>query len=84
MQTPIDPWIRVHFKAGGKILHTCHKSMDVSGSIAEWEKWTQTKFPASGDYILDQALLPVQVNKEKNVGQYVEPNVWVVHEVKKP
>lgn len=79
---PFDPWIRVHIKAGGKILHTCHRSMDITGTISEWEAWTNTKFHTSGDYIIDQALVPVKVNTEKNVGQYMEPNVWILHPIK--
>ena len=77
---PFDPWIRVHIKAGGKILHTCHQSMDISGTITEWEEWTRTKFFTSGDYIIDQALVPVHINREKNLGLYKEPNVWFLHE----
>lgn len=76
---PFDPWIRVHIKAGGKMLHTCHRSMDISGTITEWEEWTQTEFHTSGDYIIDQALVPVRVDTKKNRGQYLEPNVWFVH-----
>jgi GNAT superfamily N-acetyltransferase len=79
---PFDPWIRVHIKAGGKIIKTCNKSMEISGTIKEWEKWTNTQFQTSGDYIIDKALVPIRVNVEKNVGNYIEPNVWIVHTVK--
>lgn len=79
---PFDPWIRVHIKAGGKIMHTCHRSMDISGTISEWEKWTNVKFHTSGDYIVDKALIPINVDMKKNLGQYMEPNVWMVHDIK--
>jgi hypothetical protein len=35
-----------------------------------------------GDYIVNNALVPVRVDREKNIGRYIEPNVWVVHNVK--
>ena len=78
---PFDPWIRVHIKAGGKIINTCNKSMEISGTILEWEEWTNTKIQTSGDYIIDKALIPIRVDTVKNTGKYIEPNVWIVHEV---
>ena len=76
---PFDPWLRVHIKAGGKIVGICKRSMDISGSVSEWEKWTGFIFPGSGDYIIDKALIPVNIDKEKGIGKYIEPNVWIVH-----
>ncbi len=77
---PFDPWIRVHIKAGGKIVGICHKSMHISGSVSDWEKWTGLKFPGSGNYVIDKALVPVSIDIEKNIGKYIEPNVWIIHE----
>ncbi len=77
---PFDPWIRVHIKAGGKIVGICHKSMHISGSVSDWEKWTGLKFPGSGNYVIDKALVPVSIDIEKNIGKYIEPNVWMIHE----
>jgi len=81
---PFDPWIRVHIKAGGKIIQPCSRSMDISGTIAEWEEWTNTRVYSSGDYIIDQALVPVQMDREKDMGYYMEPNVWIVHQAGHP
>ncbi len=75
-----DPWIRVHSKTGGRILRICEKSMDISGSLSEWEKWTGMNFPGSGNYVVHKALVPIQVDKENNIGKYIEPNVWIVHD----
>ena len=58
--------------------------MDISGTIAEWEEWTNTMVYTSGDYIIDQALVPVQMDREKDTGHYLEPNVWIVHESRHP
>lgn len=76
---PFDPWLRVHFKAGGKIIGICKKSMDISGSVSEWEKWTDLVFPSSGDYVVDKALIPITIDKKKDIGKYIEPNVWILH-----
>lgn len=78
---PFDPWIRVHIKAGGKIINTCHRSMNIAGTISEWEAWTNKKFHSSGDYIINKALNPVHIDRQKNLGQYMEPNVWIVHPI---
>ncbi len=76
---PFDSWIRVHIKAGGKIVGICSKSMQISGTIAEWESWTNLKIQTSGEYIVDKALAPVRMDIEKDIGKYIEPNVWIVY-----
>jgi len=78
---PFDPWLKVHMRAGGKIIKVCHESKTIRGTRAEWEKWTAMKFPQSGQYIIDGALNPMEMNLEKDEGVYIEPNVWIVHEV---
>ena len=37
------------------------------------------KFPQTGDYVVPGALVPVQIDRERDQGIYVEPNVWMVH-----
>jgi hypothetical protein len=39
------------------------------------------KFPQSGEYIIYGALNPIEMNIEKDEGTYIEPNVWIVHEI---
>lgn len=78
---PFDPWIRVHVKDGGKIIGVCNKSMTIEGSISEWENWTGKKFTDSGEYIIEQALVPVKMNRSQDKGTYIEPNVWIIHEI---
>ncbi|MGO9080216.1 MAG: hypothetical protein ACLQDY_14415 [Streptosporangiaceae bacterium] len=33
---PADPWLRVHIRAGGRILRVAPASMVMAGSLAEW------------------------------------------------
>lgn len=79
---PLDPWIRVHTRLGGKILKPCHESKIIRGTRAEWEAWTGMKFPQSGEYVIPGALVPMEMNVEKDKGVYGEPNVWLLHAVR--
>lgn len=78
---PFDPWLRVHVKSGGQIIKPCHEAMYIPGTVAEWEDWTNMKFLETGDFIIKGALTPVKINLENNIGEYIEPNVWVLHKV---
>jgi len=78
---PFDPWIRVHVKLGARIIKPCYKSMCIKGSISEWEKWTGMKFPETGEYIVEGALTPIKIDCKKDIGEYIEPNVWIVHDI---
>ena len=75
---PFDPWIRLHTRLGAEILAVAERSLDISGSVAEWESWTGMSFPEDGDYVVPGALVPVRF--EDGIGRYVEPNVWMRHE----
>ena len=76
---PLDLWLRIQVRAGGKIIKVCHRSKIVRGTRAEWESWTGMKFPQTGRYIVPGALEPVEMNLEHDRGVYVEPNVWMQH-----
>lgn len=78
---PFDPWLRTHFKVGGKVLVIASQSMIIKGTIPEWEQWAKMRFPESGNYIVPCALTPVVMDCENNVGVYVEPNVWLKHDL---
>jgi hypothetical protein len=75
-----DPWLRAHVRVGGKILSVCHRSMTIEGSIKTWSRWTGRDFSESGTFVIDGALTPVTIDRDKDLGTYVEPNVWVLHE----
>jgi GNAT superfamily N-acetyltransferase len=78
---PFDPWLRVHVRVGAKIIKPCHAAMLIRGSRAEWEIWTGLKFLQSGEYIIPGALNAITMNIEMDEGLYIEPNVWMVHEL---
>jgi GNAT superfamily N-acetyltransferase len=78
---PFDPWIRAHVRAGGRIARGEPASMRYEATVADWRAWTGLPFPGSGDHILDFAAAPVHVDLEADRGVYLDPNVWVIHEL---
>jgi hypothetical protein len=76
---PFDPWLRVHARAGARLVRVCHESMHVPGTIEEWEGWAGMAFPETGTYVVPGALVPVAIDREADRGLYVEPNVWMHH-----
>lgn len=77
--THFDPWIRTHFKIGASIIKVAETSMVIPASIKDWEKWIDMKLPSSGSYIINEGLVPLELDKEANKGVYIEPNVWMKH-----
>jgi GNAT superfamily N-acetyltransferase len=76
---PFDPWLRVHARAGGKIVKVAPRSMVVPGTLAEWREWTDLPFDRTGPVEVPGALTPVHCDVEHDHAVYVEPNVWVRH-----
>lgn len=76
-----DPWIRVHERVGGRILRPAPRSVQISGTVAEWEHWTEMLFPESGEYWFPHGLALLSVDRRRDRAEYWEPNVWMVHEV---
>jgi GNAT superfamily N-acetyltransferase len=74
-----DPWLRAHERLGAEVTGTAPAAMVVSGSVAEWEHWTGMVFPDSGSYVVPRALVPVEIDRERDTGLYVEPCVWMRH-----
>jgi hypothetical protein len=77
--THLDPWLRTHERVGAPIVKVAPESMRVLGTVAEWEEWAGMTFPETGSYVVPGALVPIEVDRERDQGLYVEPNVWMVH-----
>jgi GNAT superfamily N-acetyltransferase len=78
---PEDAWIRLHVRLGGRIVRGAPASMRIAGSVADWEEWTGLAFPHSGVYVPEGAIAPVDIDLEADQGVYLDPNVWVVHQL---
>jgi hypothetical protein len=78
---PFDPWIRLHVRLGGRIVRAAPHSMEIRGSVADWEGWTGLSFPDSGRYVVATATSPVTIDRERDMGVYLDENVWIVHDL---
>jgi GNAT superfamily N-acetyltransferase len=76
---PFDAWIRLHARLGGRAVRGAPRSMTITGSVADWERWTAMTFPESGAYVVPFATNPVTIDRETDLGTYHDANVWVVH-----
>ena len=38
-------------------------------------------FPGSGDFIINEALCPVKIDLKQKLGTYIEPNLWIIHDL---
>jgi hypothetical protein len=78
---PFDPWIRIHVRLGGEILAPVPRSLRITGTVEEWERWSGMRFPESGEYLPPGALAPLLIDLPGDLGEYYEPNVWMRHGV---
>jgi GNAT superfamily N-acetyltransferase len=78
---PFDPWQRVHASAGATILHPCERAMVIEGSVSDWQRWTGLTFSVDGEVLVPGALAPVVVDLAADRITYVEPNLWLRHDI---
>lgn len=76
---PFDPWVRTHLRVGARLLGVAAASMTITGPVADWRTWLEDPLPGTGSYVVPGGIAPLVV--EHGVGTYVEPNVWLVHDV---
>ena len=76
-----DPWLRTHAQLGAELSDIAPEAMRIPGTVAEWEDWAGMAFPETGTYVVPGALVPVDIDRERDSGLYVEPNVWMEHRI---
>jgi GNAT superfamily N-acetyltransferase len=81
---PADGWMRVHVRLGATIEKVAPTSMTIRGSLRQWRAWTGLPFDCSGEVVVPGALVPVHVSLEQDHAVYVEPNVWLRHDLSGP
>ncbi|WP_460648746.1 hypothetical protein [Kribbella endophytica] len=74
---PLDPWLRTHVRLGATILAPAPASQTITGTVADWEKWTGMALPSDGNYTIPAGLSTLTITN--GVGTYTEPNIWVRH-----
>lgn len=77
--TALDPWVRTHLRMGASILAAAPDSQTMTGTVAEWEEWSGIALPSTGDYVIPRGLSVLHVDREADLGTYVEPNIWIRH-----
>jgi hypothetical protein len=82
-------WVHARFGdrdavEGGVELAVAAAVESVALYVAEWEEWTEMALPESGAYVVSAALLPIEIDRERDEGVYDEPNVWMVHSPRPP
>ena len=75
----LDPWVRTHLRMGATIIAAAPSSQTMTGTVAEWEKWTGIPLPSTGDYVIPQGLSVLHIDREADLGTYTEPNIWIRH-----
>jgi GNAT superfamily N-acetyltransferase len=76
---PLDPWLRLHLRLGGRVLGPAPAAQTMTGTVEQWETWTGLALPGTGDYVIPAGLAPLHVDRDTGTGTYVEPNIWVRH-----
>jgi GNAT superfamily N-acetyltransferase len=74
-----DPWLRAHERLGAELVGPAPDSLISEGTVAELEEWCGLAFPETGSYVVEGALVPVEIDRERDHGSYREPNVWMRH-----
>ena len=73
--------LRVHTRLGARIGPPIPESLRITGTVADWESWTSMEFPESGDYVFPAGLDLLHVDRDRDAGEYWEPNIWVIHTI---
>jgi GNAT superfamily N-acetyltransferase len=76
---PVDPWLRVHVRAGGRITGVSVRAMTIAGTLTDWREWTGLPFDTTGPVEVPGALVPVHCDTAHDHAVYCEPCVWVHH-----
>jgi hypothetical protein len=77
--SPLDPWVRTHIRLGATLLAPAPVSQTMTGTVADWEKWTGMVFPSSGSYTIPDGLTLLEIDRTADTGVYREPNIWMRH-----
>lgn len=76
---PFDPWLRLHVRAGGRVIALAPTAQTMFGSVKEWEEWARMPLPATGQYVIPDGMSVLHIDTDTDVGNYTEPNIWIRH-----
>jgi hypothetical protein len=55
------------------------KSPRITGTVEDWQAWTEMRFPEDPAYWFPHGLATVGIDHAADQGRYWEPNVWMHH-----
>lgn len=64
---------------GARFVGVAEASQTFSGTVQQWQDWSGLALPASGSYVVPEALAPVTIDQAADRGICVEPAIWVQH-----
>jgi len=76
---PEDPWLRTHARLDARIVGPCARSMQLSGTVADWQRWLGISLTDAPQQVAPTLLAPLSIDPDTRIARYVEPNVWVEH-----
>jgi hypothetical protein len=82
--SPFDSWLRLHTHMGARIGPAIPRSLHIAGTVSEWESWTRMRFPETDDYVFPAGLATVHIDRDRDLGEYWEPNIWLIHSLTGP
>lgn len=69
----LDPWMRVRERLGARVSTPLPRSMRVTGTVADRERWTGLALPDSGDYVFPDGLDVLHVARDRDRGSTGSP-----------
>jgi GNAT superfamily N-acetyltransferase len=72
-----DPWLRLHERAGGRILTVCEESFRMRFPRSSWERMTGLRLPENGCLLLEGGNDYLRLANAG--GEMVEGSIWVLH-----
>ena len=57
------------------------RSLHITGTVEDWESWTGMRFPETGDDVFPVGLAPVHIDRDTDLGEHPEPNIWIIHQL---
>ena len=66
----------MHTQLGARIGPAIPRSLHIAGTVGDWESSTGRRFPETGDYVFPAGLATVHIDRDSDIGEYWEPNIW--------
>ena len=92
---PFDPWLRKHIRMGARVVKIAPESLVKEAPAAAWREWLEGKIELDTSTDDDGKVIvlgekldgfkhdgrPVYWDAKRQVGRYVETDIWVLHQL---